>query len=206
MLTLDKKKHSFDGPIYYYVFNSLLFSLLVLHIYWWVLIYRMLVRQIMTRNVGDDVRSGKHCWRWCYMTIWAWNFCEMLCNRFFQLLSRLKFAMILLFLAFLTDSEGEDEHEDWSAPPSYLVFCTATMLEASTPVPRASAFFSWISRYVQIMGGRALFLTRYISAELRLVLPWPHMCVVPCMHDSNTLSSSALIRSSWIPKTTFFWV
>ncbi|GJN21442.1 hypothetical protein PR202_gb08914 [Eleusine coracana subsp. coracana] len=56
LLTLDKKKHSFDGPIYY-VFNSLLFSLLVLHIYWWVLIYRMLVRQIKTRNVGDDVRS-----------------------------------------------------------------------------------------------------------------------------------------------------
>lgn len=61
LLTLDKKKHNFDGPIYYYVFNSLLFSLLVLHIYWWVLIYRMLVRQIKTRNVGDDVRSGKHC-------------------------------------------------------------------------------------------------------------------------------------------------
>ncbi|KAK1617727.1 hypothetical protein QYE76_023244 [Lolium multiflorum] len=57
LLTLDKKKHNFDGPIYYYVFNSLLFSLLVLHIYWWVLIYRMLVRQIKTRNVGDDVRS-----------------------------------------------------------------------------------------------------------------------------------------------------
>ncbi|RCV07024.1 hypothetical protein SEVIR_1G214600v4 [Setaria viridis] len=57
LLTLDKKKHNFDGPIYYYVFNSLLFSLLVLHIYWWVLIYRMLVRQIRTRNVGDDVRS-----------------------------------------------------------------------------------------------------------------------------------------------------
>ncbi|KAK3158305.1 hypothetical protein QOZ80_2AG0135390 [Eleusine coracana subsp. coracana] len=57
LLTLDKKKHSFDGPIYYYIFNSLLFSLLVLHIYWWVLIYRMLVRQIKTRNVGDDVRS-----------------------------------------------------------------------------------------------------------------------------------------------------
>ncbi|KAF8693591.1 hypothetical protein HU200_038994 [Digitaria exilis] len=57
LLTLDKKKHNFEGPIYYYVFNSLLFSLLVLHIYWWVLIYRMLVRQIMTRNVGDDVRS-----------------------------------------------------------------------------------------------------------------------------------------------------
>lgn len=55
---LDKEKHKFDGPIYYYVFNCLLFSLLVLHIYWWVLMYRMLVRQIQSRgHVGDDIRS-----------------------------------------------------------------------------------------------------------------------------------------------------
>lgn len=60
VLTLDKAKHKFEGPIYYYVFNTLLFSLLVLHIYWWVLIYRMLVKQIQARgHVGDDVRSGK---------------------------------------------------------------------------------------------------------------------------------------------------
>ncbi|XP_064954906.1 ASC1-like protein 1 [Musa acuminata AAA Group] len=58
VLTLDKAKHKFEGPIYYYVFNTLLFSLLVLHIYWWVLIYRMLVKQIQARgHVGDDVRS-----------------------------------------------------------------------------------------------------------------------------------------------------
>ncbi|XP_052186231.1 ASC1-like protein [Diospyros lotus] len=56
--TLDKDKHKVDGPIYYYVFNSLLFSLLVLHIYWWVLMYRMLVKQIKSRGqVSDDVRS-----------------------------------------------------------------------------------------------------------------------------------------------------
>ena len=40
------------------------------------------------------------------------NFAKCCAISFFQLLSRLKFAMILLFLAFLTDSEGEDEHED----------------------------------------------------------------------------------------------
>ncbi|XP_008807030.1 ASC1-like protein 1 [Phoenix dactylifera] len=58
VLTLDKEKHKFEGPIYYYVFNTLLFSLLVLHIYWWVLIYQMLVRQIQSRgHLGDDVRS-----------------------------------------------------------------------------------------------------------------------------------------------------
>ncbi|XP_062222124.1 ASC1-like protein 2 [Phragmites australis] len=57
VLTPDKEKHIFDGPIYYYVFNSLLFSL-VLHIYWWVLIYRMLVRQMQSRgHAGDDIRS-----------------------------------------------------------------------------------------------------------------------------------------------------
>ncbi|XAR55966.1 hypothetical protein NMG60_11036230 [Bertholletia excelsa] len=58
LLTLDKDKHKVDGPIYYYVFNSLLFCLLVLHIYWWVLIYRMLVKQIQSRGrVSEDVRS-----------------------------------------------------------------------------------------------------------------------------------------------------
>ncbi|KAL6577728.1 ASC1-like protein [Orobanche minor] len=55
---VDKEKHRADGPIYYYVFNFLLFSLLVLHIYWWVLMYRMLVKQIQARGrVSEDVRS-----------------------------------------------------------------------------------------------------------------------------------------------------
>ncbi|OVA12771.1 TRAM/LAG1/CLN8 homology domain [Macleaya cordata] len=61
LLSLDKEKHNVDGPIYYYVFNSLLFCLLVLHIYWWVLIFRMLVKQIQARGqLSDDVRSGMH--------------------------------------------------------------------------------------------------------------------------------------------------
>ncbi|XP_031384493.1 ASC1-like protein [Punica granatum] len=56
--TLDKEKHPVDGPIYYYVFNSLLLCLLILHIYWWVLIFRMLVKQIQSRGqISDDVRS-----------------------------------------------------------------------------------------------------------------------------------------------------
>ncbi|KAL0372549.1 UNVERIFIED_CONTAM: ASC1-like protein [Sesamum calycinum] len=56
--TLDKEKHKTDGPIYYYVFNFLLFSLLVLHIYWWLLMFRMLVKQIQARGrVSEDVRS-----------------------------------------------------------------------------------------------------------------------------------------------------
>ncbi|KZV18626.1 hypothetical protein F511_03520 [Dorcoceras hygrometricum] len=56
--TLDKEKHKVEGPIYYYIFNFLLFSLLVLHIYWWVLMYRMLVKQVLSRGkVSDDVRS-----------------------------------------------------------------------------------------------------------------------------------------------------
>ncbi|XP_038722840.1 LAG1 longevity assurance homolog 3-like isoform X2 [Tripterygium wilfordii] len=58
ILTLDKEKHPVDGPICYYVFNSLLYCLLVLHIYWWVLMFRMLVKQIQARGqLGDDVRS-----------------------------------------------------------------------------------------------------------------------------------------------------
>ena len=56
---MDKNKHKKEGPLYYYVFNSLLIGLLVLHIYWWVLIFRMLVKQIQARGkLGEDVRSG----------------------------------------------------------------------------------------------------------------------------------------------------
>ena len=48
-----------DGPIYYYVFNTLLYCLLFLHVYWWVLIYQMLAKQIQARgHLSDDVRSG----------------------------------------------------------------------------------------------------------------------------------------------------
>ncbi|XP_065879982.1 ASC1-like protein [Euphorbia lathyris] len=55
---LDKEKHKSEGPIYYYVFNTLLYCLLILHIYWWVLIYRMLVKQIQSRGqLSEDVRS-----------------------------------------------------------------------------------------------------------------------------------------------------
>ncbi|XP_073304227.1 ASC1-like protein isoform X1 [Primulina huaijiensis] len=54
----DKEKLKLKGSIYYYIFNFLLFSLLVLHIYWWVLMLRMLVKQVLARGkVSDDVRS-----------------------------------------------------------------------------------------------------------------------------------------------------
>ncbi|KAG5062934.1 hypothetical protein JHK85_004117 [Glycine max] len=47
-----------DGPLYYYVFNSLLYFLQVLHIYWWVLMLRMLVKQIQEKGkVSEDIRS-----------------------------------------------------------------------------------------------------------------------------------------------------
>ncbi|GAB2297107.1 Ceramide synthase 1 loh3 [Dionaea muscipula] len=58
LLTLDRKKHPIEGPICYYLFNTLLYCLLVLHIYWWILIYRMLVKQIEARGqISEDVRS-----------------------------------------------------------------------------------------------------------------------------------------------------
>ncbi|KAL3702093.1 hypothetical protein R1sor_020115 [Riccia sorocarpa] len=47
-----------NGPLLYYTFNTLLISLFVLHIYWWILIWRMIVRQVQDRGkVSDDVRS-----------------------------------------------------------------------------------------------------------------------------------------------------
>ncbi|KAE8710142.1 LAG1 longevity assurance-like protein 3 isoform X2 [Hibiscus syriacus] len=58
LLTLDKEKHPVDGPICYYLFDTLLFCLLVLHVCWWVLMYRMLVKQIQVRGkLSEDVRS-----------------------------------------------------------------------------------------------------------------------------------------------------
>jgi hypothetical protein len=57
LLTLDKRKYK-DGPVYYYFFNTLLICLLVFNIYWWVLICRVLVKQISSRGkVVEDVRS-----------------------------------------------------------------------------------------------------------------------------------------------------
>ncbi|CAK9221291.1 unnamed protein product [Sphagnum jensenii] len=47
-----------QGPVLYYIFNTLLISLFVLHIYWWILIFRMIVKQVEARGrVSDDVRS-----------------------------------------------------------------------------------------------------------------------------------------------------
>nr|GME20456.1 LAG1 longevity assurance homolog 2-like [Ipomoea batatas] len=44
----------------YYVFNTMLLSLLVFHIYWWILICSMIRRQLKNRGqVGEDIRSGK---------------------------------------------------------------------------------------------------------------------------------------------------
>ncbi|KAF6166318.1 hypothetical protein GIB67_015864 [Kingdonia uniflora] len=58
ILTLDNDKHHVSGSIYYYVFNTLLLSLLFCNIYWWMLMLRMLIKQIQARGqLVDDVRS-----------------------------------------------------------------------------------------------------------------------------------------------------
>lgn len=57
-VVLALKKDLVDGPLYYYVFNTLLYFLLFLHIYWWVLMLRMLVKQIQAKGkVSEDIRS-----------------------------------------------------------------------------------------------------------------------------------------------------
>ena len=49
-----------NAPIAYYVLNTLLLTLQVLHVYWWILIWRMAVRQIQSAGkISEDVRSGK---------------------------------------------------------------------------------------------------------------------------------------------------
>ncbi|KAG0557973.1 hypothetical protein M758_11G165300 [Ceratodon purpureus] len=55
---LDKRKHP-NGPYLYYILNTLLICLLVLHVYWWILIWRMIMRQIQNSGkISEDVRSG----------------------------------------------------------------------------------------------------------------------------------------------------
>ncbi|GAA0141824.1 transferase [Lithospermum erythrorhizon] len=45
----------------YYIFNTMLLTLLVFHIYWWILINAMIMRQLKNSGkVGEDIRSGKH--------------------------------------------------------------------------------------------------------------------------------------------------
>ncbi|KZV41166.1 hypothetical protein F511_10300 [Dorcoceras hygrometricum] len=45
----------------YYIFNTMLLTLLVFHIYWWILICSMITRQLKNRGkVGEDIRSGRH--------------------------------------------------------------------------------------------------------------------------------------------------
>lgn len=54
---VDKENYK-NGPLLYYILNTLLICLLVLHFYWWLLIWRMIRRQIQNSGkVSDDVRS-----------------------------------------------------------------------------------------------------------------------------------------------------
>ncbi|KAK4424194.1 Glycoprotein 3-alpha-L-fucosyltransferase A [Sesamum alatum] len=42
----------------YYLYNTMLLTLLVFHLYWWILIFSMITRQLKNRGkVGEDIRS-----------------------------------------------------------------------------------------------------------------------------------------------------
>ncbi|XP_078432596.1 LAG1 homolog 2 [Wolffia australiana] len=56
--SLKDLSKSEDFKFIYYTFNTMLITLLVFHIYWWVLINSMIIRQLKNRGkVGEDVRS-----------------------------------------------------------------------------------------------------------------------------------------------------
>ncbi|CAL1381665.1 unnamed protein product [Linum trigynum] len=56
--SLDMEKHAVEGPVYYYMFNTLLICLLIVNIYWWKLMIVMVIDQIKARGkLGDDIRS-----------------------------------------------------------------------------------------------------------------------------------------------------
>lgn len=45
--------------MFYYIFNTMLLTLLVFHMYWWKLIFNMILKQMSNKGqVGEDVRSG----------------------------------------------------------------------------------------------------------------------------------------------------
>ncbi|KAK4766076.1 hypothetical protein SAY87_007718 [Trapa incisa] len=50
-------KHKVNGTVHYYLFNTLLFCLLIINLYWWMLMCVMLVRLFRAGHVSDDVRS-----------------------------------------------------------------------------------------------------------------------------------------------------
>ncbi|XP_060206484.1 alternaria stem canker resistance protein 1-like [Lycium barbarum] len=57
LFIVDKEKHhNINGIILYIVVNSMLICLLVLHIFWWTLICRMIINKLKKGHV-DDVRS-----------------------------------------------------------------------------------------------------------------------------------------------------
>lgn len=129
---LDRKKHP-NGPYLYYILNTLLICLLVLHVYWWVLIWRMIMRQIQNSGkVSEDVRSGapllpvKRQWRHLY---WEDKFLN---NSDFRIHYE-AFSVFWLHLSFLklkpyiedlghadsdsdegSDDEDKDKTEWWS--------------------------------------------------------------------------------------------
>ncbi|XP_031384134.1 LAG1 longevity assurance homolog 2 [Punica granatum] len=50
--------HKAIGNLMYYIFNTMLLTLLVFHIYWWFLICSMISRQLKNQGkVGEDIRS-----------------------------------------------------------------------------------------------------------------------------------------------------
>ncbi|XP_016445147.1 alternaria stem canker resistance protein 1 [Nicotiana tabacum] len=57
LFIVDTEKHRAEGTILYFLFNSLLVGLLVLHIFWMRLILRMVNGLITKGHITDDVRS-----------------------------------------------------------------------------------------------------------------------------------------------------
>ena len=57
-MVLDSIHENTHGPRLYYFFNTLLIMLLVMHLYWFALILRVIWKQVQSGGV-DDVRSGE---------------------------------------------------------------------------------------------------------------------------------------------------
>ncbi|KAI7754129.1 hypothetical protein M8C21_014873, partial [Ambrosia artemisiifolia] len=124
--TWDLEKHAPELPIYYYIFNTLLFCLLVLHTYWWVLMYRMLVKQIQDRGkLSDDLQAQTiiiitiiiimYIFIIAYASVLfhvKCNFVYVQCNFLVNVYSFFSLPYLTRSQFFFADSESDNEHED----------------------------------------------------------------------------------------------
>lgn len=123
---LDRETNP-HGPILYYIFNTLLISLFILHIYWWVLMWRMIVKQVQDwGKISDDIRSGT------FAIPWSFSFWFCILSLLWLLYMRFILAncqlhstcfLLTLYLVLWFSKELKPWHEDRQKLFSFFFVC-----------------------------------------------------------------------------------